>query len=262
MGKLLLEGHILTTYLALPLLKHLLSIPITKSDLMFLDEDVYKSYTWIANNSNVDTLGLDFSLYGHELTAGGFSIDLTDDNKQEYLALVLRYYMLDSIDPQLTAIIEGLNEVVSLSLLQIFDYQELELLLCGVPDIDVQDWERHSTIRFIIYNEQSPAEKKLLSWFWQVVDSFTNAERARLLQYTTGTSRLPVEGFKALTSYDGQIKWFSIQIVKRDNVTCGLYPRSHTCFNRLDLPLYSSKEELYQYLSLVINMELTGFTTQ
>lgn len=131
MGKLLLEGHILTTHLALPLLKHVLSIPISKSDLMFLDEDIYKSYIWIMNNSNVESLGLDFSLYGKELKPGGFSIELTDENKQEYLALVLRYYMLDSIDPQLSALMDGLEEVLSLSMLQIFDYQELELLLCG-----------------------------------------------------------------------------------------------------------------------------------
>jgi hypothetical protein len=41
-----------------------------------------------------------------------------------------------------------------------------------------------------------------------------------------------------------------------------LYPRAHTCFNKLDLPLYDSEAELDAYLSVVINMEITGFTME
>jgi hypothetical protein len=40
------------------------------------------------------------------------------------------------------------------------------------------------------------------------------------------------------------------------------YPRSHTCFNRIDLPVYKKKEDMETYLSLVINMEVTGFTME
>lgn len=36
-------------------------------------------------------------------------------------------------------------------------------------------------------------------------------------------------------------------------------PRSHTCFNRIDLPMYSNKKELEEYLTMAINMECTGF---
>jgi hypothetical protein len=39
-------------------------------------------------------------------------------------------------------------------------------------------------------------------------------------------------------------------------------PRSHTCFNKLDLPVYDSKEELDAYLSVVVNMEVTGFSME
>ena len=214
----MLEGHILTAHLALPLLKHLLSIPITKSDLMFLDEDIYKSYVWIAKNTNVEVLGLDFSLYGKELKPDGASIELTDANKAEYLELVLRYYMLDSIDDQLTAIMEGLQEVMSLSSLQIFDYQELELLLCGVPEIDVDDWARHTKIRYVSYTESTPKENRVIDWFWDMVRTFTNAERARLLQYTTGTSRVPVEGFKVCSWSDYNGDAFHSLVVGTDEL--------------------------------------------
>ena len=55
---------------------------------------------------------------------------------------------------------------------------------------------------------------------------------------------------------DGNFRLFTVAGL--DKSDC-LYPRSHTCFNRIDLPVYDSKEELEGYLSLVINMEITGF---
>ncbi|CAK4103437.1 unnamed protein product [Aphanomyces euteiches] len=93
--------------------------------------------------------------------------------------------------------------------------------------------------------------------FWSVVAKFSPEERARLLQFATGTSR--VQGFKALTSTDGRVRRFTIQMVQRRPPPTGLMPKGHTCLNRIDLPLYSNKEELAKYLTLVINMESTGF---
>lgn len=69
-----------------------------------------------------------------ELKPDGASIELNDKNKQEYLNLVLKYYMLDSINEQLAAFLNGLHEVISVGTLQIFDYQELDLLLCGMNE--------------------------------------------------------------------------------------------------------------------------------
>lgn len=37
-----------------------------------------------------------------------------------------------------------------------------------------------------------------------------------------------------------------------------IMPRAHTCFSKLDLPIYSSKNEMQIYLSLVINLEISG----
>ena len=110
--------------------------------------------------------------------------------------------------------------------------------------------------------EATKKEKAVVSHFWQTLRAFSQEERARLLQFVTGTSRVPVEGFKALTSNDGRVRRFGIQLVQRDIPPAGLYPKAHTCFNRLDLPLYTSHAELETYLTLVINMEITGFTMQ
>ncbi|DAZ93420.1 TPA: hypothetical protein N0F65_000071 [Lagenidium giganteum] len=270
-AKCLLEGQLLTVHFSLPLLKHMLGVPISFSDLEFLDEELYRNAVWLRENTNVASLCLDFTVQRLdaqgvmttvELKPGGQDIAVTDDNKEEYLDLLMKYRMFDTVKDQIAAMVQGLYDVIPTTLLAVFDYQELELLLCGVPNIDVNDWETHSDVKYQDFDQPSKAEKRLLEWFWETVRGFSQEERARLLQFVTGTSRVPVEGFKALLSNDGRVRRFGVQVVPMGVPPTGLYPKAHTCFNRIDLPLYSSKEELEKYLTLVINMEITGFSMQ
>jgi hypothetical protein len=69
--------------------------------------------------------------------------------------------------------------------------------------------------------------------------------QSRLLQFTTGTSRIPVNGFKDLQGSDGPRR-FTIE--KAGEVT--QLPKSHTCFNRIDLPAYKTYEALEQKLTI------------
>jgi E3 ubiquitin-protein ligase NEDD4 len=66
-----------------------------------------------------------------------------------------------------------------------------------------------------------------------------------LLQFTTGTSRIPVNGFKDLQGSDGPRR-FTIE--KAGEIT--QLPKSHTCFNRIDLPAYKSYDVLEQKLTI------------
>ena len=260
-GRALLEGQFMQAHLALPVLKHLLSVPISFADLEFLDQEVYKSLKYVKENNGVEALTLDFSITNRKLCGdieiidlkpNGRNIDVTDENKQEYIYLRLKYIMLDSYSEQLQHLMAGIFEVIPQELILVFDYQELELVLCGVPSIDIEDWKKHTQVSDNI-------SKELQGWFWEIVTDFTDEERARLLQFTTGSSRVPVQGFKALTSYDGRVCHFTLKgIAFPDNG----YPRSHTCFNRIDLPLYKKKGQLEEVLSVVINMEVTGFTEE
>ncbi|KAF0741664.1 hypothetical protein Ae201684P_017975 [Aphanomyces euteiches] len=261
LGRALLEGQLMKAHLALPVLKHLLGVPISFSDLEFVDHEVYRSMKWMKENDGVEALCLDFSVTNRringeieviDLKENGRNIEVTDANKLEYIYLRLRYIMLESFSEQLQHLMAGVFEVIPQELILVFDYQELELVLCGVPSIDLADWKNHTQT-----SDDMAAE--LLAWFWEVVESFNDEERARLLQFTTGSSRVPVQGFKALTSYDGRICHFTLKAVPYpDNA----FPRAHTCFNRIDLPKYKTKKELEDIMSHVINMEVTGFTDE
>lgn len=98
---------------------------------------------------------------------------------------------------------------------------------------------------------------KQVTWFWQFVrESCDNEQRARLLQFVTGTCRVPVGGFSELMGSNGPQR-FCIEKVGKEN----WLPRSHTCFNRLDLPPYKSFEQLSQKLLFAIN-ETEGFSQE
>lgn len=148
-----------------------------------------------------------------DLVPNGASTPVKDSNKKEYLQLRLRHRMLDSIKPQLEHFLKGFYEVIPLDLLCVFDYQELDLLMCGVPDISVDDWMRHT--EYLGEYAQQGAKHKVIRWFWDIVKGMSVEERVRLLQFTTGCSRLPAQGFKSLQSNNGTYRRFNIQSIKK-----------------------------------------------
>ena len=98
----------------------------------------------------------------------------------------------------------------------------------------------------------------VVKWFWEVIREFSHEQRARLLQFVTGTARVPVQGFAALQSVGGQIRRFKITPCSRRSA---LYPKAHTCFNQIELPPYTSKAELRECLQAVISMQASGLLT-
>ncbi|KAI9911855.1 hypothetical protein PsorP6_009678 [Peronosclerospora sorghi] len=263
LGRALLEGQTMQARLCLPILKHFLGTPITFSDLQYVDPEVYTSMVWIRDNEGVEALELTFSVtelraddevVTIDLVPDGQNLAVTDANKTEFLHLKLRYLVLDRYAPQLQALSIGLFEVIPQEALLVFDYQELELVLCGLPDINMADWKQHTIV--------SPGFSDaplVVPWFWEILESFTQDNRARFLQFSTGSSRVPVQGFKALTSYDGRICPFTLRPLPGQ--TRG-FPKVHTCFNRVELPLYMTKTEMERALYAVLEMEWTEFSDE
>lgn len=107
-------------------------------------------------------------------------------------------------------------------MIAIFNEQELELLISGLPDIDVDDWKSNTE-----YHNYTAASQQI-QWFWRAVRSFDKEERAKLLQFVTGTSKVPLNGFKELEGMNG-VNRFNIH---RDYGNKERLPSSHTCFNR------------------------------
>lgn len=249
-GKALFESIPIPCPLNRVLFKHLVGESITLEDLQFLDFSLYSSLNFVLNNDITGVLFEKFCVSKYELKPGGQSIAVTNENKVEYINLRINYETYDKVKDQIDSILDGFYKVVSKELLECLTFDELELALCGIPYIDVEDWEENS-----VYRGNYHSKHKVVKWFWEILRTFKQEQLSNLLLFCTGTSRLPVEGFRALRTTRGETAKFTIESLGLEF----LYPRAHTCFNRLDIPLYDSKEDLQTSLLYVIENHCAGF---
>ncbi|XP_023682957.2 NEDD4-like E3 ubiquitin-protein ligase WWP2 isoform X3 [Paramormyrops kingsleyae] len=252
----LYHGKFIDTGFTLPFYKRMLNKKPTLKDLESIDPEFYNSITWVKENS-LEECGVelyfaqDMEILGkvstHQLKDNGENELVTEENKEEYIGLLTDWRFTRGVEEQTKAFLDGFNEVVPLEWLRYFDEKELELMLCGMQEVDLSDWQKNTIYRHYTKNS------KQIHWFWQVVKEMDNEKRIRLLQFVTGTCRLPVGGFSELIGSNGPQK-FCIDKVGKET----WLPRSHTCFNRLDLPPYRSLEQLREKLLFAIE-ETEGF---
>ncbi|XP_017889147.1 E3 ubiquitin-protein ligase NEDD4 isoform X2 [Ceratina calcarata] len=244
-GMAVYHGKLLDAFFIRPFYKMMLAKPIDLKDMESVDSEYYNSLLWIKENDPSElelTFSVDEESFGHtsqrELKPDGANVPLTNENKDEYIALVIQWRFVSRVQEQMNAFLEGFNALIPPTLVKIFDEHELELLMCGIQHIDVRDWKQNT-----LYKGDYHANHIVVQWFWRVVLSFSNEMRSRLLQFVTGTSRVPMNGFKELYGSNGP-QLFTIEKWG----TPENYPRAHTCFNRIDLPPYESYQQLREKL--------------
>uniref|UniRef100_A0ABD2WL76 E3 ubiquitin-protein ligase n=1 Tax=Trichogramma kaykai TaxID=54128 RepID=A0ABD2WL76_9HYME len=244
-GMAVYHGKLLDAFFIRPFYKMMLSKTIDLKDMESVDSEYYNSLLWIKENDPSElelTFCVDEDSFGHtsqrELKTNGANIPVTNENKDEYIQLVIQWRFVSRVQEQMNAFLEGFNALVPLTLVKIFDENELELLMCGIQHIDVKDWKANT-----LYKGDYHPNHITVQWFWRVVLSFNNEMRSRLLQFVTGTSRVPMNGFKELYGSNGPQLFTIEKWGTPDN-----YPRAHTCFNRIDLPPYDSYPQLREKL--------------
>jgi hypothetical protein len=260
LGVALIHQYLLDAFFTRPFYKALLrDTNWTLSDLETLDPGFCQSLLWMKENDITDVLDLTFSvtedkcgqIIERDLKDNGRNIAVTEKNKLEYIQRVIKWRVERGVQQQTEALIKGFYEVVDSKQVQIFDARELELVLCGTIEIDLNDWKKNTD-----YRSGYHSTHQIINWFWQAVDRFDNEQKLKLLQFVTGTSSIPYEGFAALRGSNGPRKF----CIERWGTSDAL-PRAHTCFNRLDLPPYLTFENLYEKLILAIE-ETSGFCIQ
>ncbi|XP_045501916.1 E3 ubiquitin-protein ligase NEDD4 isoform X1 [Colias croceus] len=244
-GMAVYHGKLLDAFFIRPFYKMMLGKPIDLQDMESVDLEYYNSLMWIRDNDPSElylTFAVDEEQFGktyqRELKPNGANIPVDEENKDEYIKSVIEWRFVRRVQEQMNAFLEGLGALVPPALLKIFDEHELELLLCGIQRIDVRDWRANT-----LYKGDYHANHLVVQWFWRVVLSFSNEMRSRLLQFVTGTSRVPMNGFKELYGSNGPQLFTIEKWGEPDN-----YPRAHTCFNRIDLPPYESYQQLREKL--------------
>ncbi|TMW53549.1 hypothetical protein DOY81_001313 [Sarcophaga bullata] len=240
-GMAVYHGKLLDAFFIRPFYKMMLQKSIDLKDMESVDTEYYNSLMWIKENDPRQlelTFCVDEDTFGqksqHELKGEGANIEVTNENKDEYIKLVIEWRFVARVKDQMTAFLDGFGSIIPLNLIKIFDEHELELLMCGIQNIDVKDWRENT-----LYKGDYHQNHIIIQWFWRAVLSFSNEMRSRLLQFVTGTSRVPMNGFKELYGSNGP-QMFTIEKWGTPNN----FPRAHTCFNRLDLPPYEGYLQL------------------
>ncbi|KAJ5859766.1 hypothetical protein N7534_005043 [Penicillium rubens] len=235
--------------------KMMLRKKVSLQDMEGVDEDLHRNLAWTLDNDIDGIVELTFSVddekFGErrtiDLIPGGRDIPVTNENKPQYIELVTEWKIMKRVEEQFDAFMSGFNELIPPDLVNVFDERELELLIGGIADIDVEDWKKHTDYRG--YQEQD----EVIQNFWKIVRTWDAEQKSRLLQFTTGTSRIPVNGFKDLQGSDGPRRF----TIEKSGDPAAL-PKSHTCFNRLDLPPYKTHDALEHKMSIAVE-ETLGF---
>ncbi|CAG9791844.1 unnamed protein product [Diatraea saccharalis] len=174
----------------------------------------------------------------HDLKKDGDSIFVTQDNKMEFVELYADFLLNKSVETQFKAFRRGFVMVTDESPLSaLFRPEEVETLVCGSKNFDFNELEKSTE-----YDGGYTAESDTIKDFWSIVHSLSLEDKRKLLEFTTGSDRVPVGGLSYLKL-----------VVARNGPDCDRLPTAHTCFNVLLLPEYSTKEKLQDRLMKAIS---------
>ncbi|KAG7092267.1 hypothetical protein E1B28_008631 [Marasmius oreades] len=255
LGLGIFHRRFLDAYFIVSFYKMILKKKVTLSDLESVDAELHRGMTWMLENDITEIIDETFTTteerFGEmvtiELKPGGADIPVTQENKKDYVDAIVEYRISKRVKEQFDAFMSGFSELIPQDLITVFDERELELLIGGMSEIDVDDWTKFTDYRGYEMNDE------VIQWFWKCVRGWPPERKSRLLQFATGTSRIPVNGFKDLQGSDGPRRF----TIEKSGDPSQL-PKSHTCFNRIDLPPYKDYASLEQKLTLAVE-ETVGF---
>ncbi|CAD6188549.1 unnamed protein product [Caenorhabditis auriculariae] len=245
----LIHRCFIDVFFTAPFYKMLLQQQIEIDDFALVDQAFHRSMLWILANP-VEDLDMYFVADDHsegasfekELVEGGAELRVTEENKDEFVRLMCKWKAGKGVEESSTVLLSAFYQVIDKSIVGILSVDQLRVALSGNMELDLVDWRSNTSYKGGYFDGHV-----VIKWFWETVEQLSNAERLRLLLFVTGSSSVPFEGFAALRGTNGANK-FCIERWGDDDAL----PRAHTCFNRLQLPSYATRQTLRKKLSLAV----------
>ena len=172
----------------------------------------------------------------HELIPDGRDKVVRFTDRKDYGCKAISF-RLHEFDIQVAAIKRGLEDVVPINLLQLFSWQQLEILVAGSPEFDINLWKSKT--------DSEQISSKVSQLFWKVMESFTPKEQSGFVRFAWGRSRLPPER-----------QWTTR--MRLTNADRAPLPVSHTCFFSVELPSYETEAEMRRGLLTAIHFGVGG----
>lgn len=177
LGKALFEGIPISAKISSLFLKQLTEESPTLEDLQDYDPEVYNSLLFVQENDPED-LCLTFTVMEDgeevELIEGGANEYVTEDNKETFILAMLGYYSMERAKDQTLALFNGFQSVVRSEFLTVFDSEELDRLMFGQKEIDLDDWKNNTFYKGAYTQEGS--SNKIVKWFWEEVNTLSQVE--------------------------------------------------------------------------------------
>eukprot|EP00347_Sterkiella_histriomuscorum_P023957 403332801 len=223
------------------------------------DQQIYNSIKFMAQNDSINYEEEEFYFTimkddGEEveLIKDGKNIKLSKENRQQFANKVAEYYLSKDVETEMNEFLKGFYQVIPHNLIQVFDNDEVEFIMNGVPSIDVNDWKSHTEYKGQF--EQKAGNHQVVKWFWEILEKLTQEQIRKFLLFCTGSPTVPIEGFRGLQSNRNRVCLFQLQSVPFTDHRYSLI-KAHTCFNRLDIPLFKKKEDLYNNIIGILSQE-------
>ncbi|XP_027837521.2 probable E3 ubiquitin-protein ligase HERC1 [Aphis gossypii] len=170
------------------------------------------------------------------LIPNGHYVPVTYSNRLKFCELALKQ-RFHEMDEQILAVRRGLSALVPLPLLTFQTAENLERMICGLPNISIP------VLKTIVRYREMDENSQVVQWLWDILNGFLDSEKVLFLRFVCGRSRLPSN----LSDFSQHF-----QIIKVEDKKDGL-PTAQTCFFQLRLTDYSSREVFEEKLKYAIN---------
>jgi len=226
---------------------------LTLADLATLDEPLARGFQTLLDfvedpvtgltveNTFCRTFSVEYDVFGSsvvvDLVPNGRNIPLTLANREQYVTLSIRHYLVDSIQQNFDLFKKGFLEVCQNPVLKQIRPTELETLVVGSPVLDF------TLLKSVCKYDGYKKTDSTVVHFWEIVlTDLSPDDQRKLLKFSTGSDRVPVGGL-------GRMSF----VIGKNGGDSELLPTAHTCFNHLLLPDYSSKDQLRKKLLQAIS---------
>jgi len=179
----------------------------------------------------------------HNLVEMADCIPVTNQNRQEYVDLYVKYLLEEVIHDQFEQFSAGFCIVCDSDLLyRIFIPEEMHDLICGIDEFDIKQLQKVTK-----YEAGYTSQSQPVKFFWEILQELPLDKQKKFLFFVSGSDRVPIGGLSSMK-----------MIISRCHASC--LPTSHTCFNNLVLPACNDKKVMLEKLLIALeNCEGFGF---
>ena len=247
------------------LVKAISKRPINLDDIKYYNLDLYQKLkyihdTQIMGNPQLQQIRFVWNMRNQnnmiqeiEIVPGGKNIFLNDNNKFTFIDKVIYAEAIKPYEEHIKATQKGLHSIFEGVLEGVFSVEELNFLITGQDNIDINDWKENTNYKGC-YNANHP----VIRMFWHKIGSLNKNEIIKFLHFSTGSSSVPIDGFGSLKGVGGKIQKFTIEPFTNysaENPDEYKFQKieAKRCYHTIILPIYKSKEELDKAINIILN---------